>query len=197
MTKAEVKERIYNGKCLSDMFEFRDGQECTIYKGEWNPGDEVIYIPDIDLNEICINRPLTFILTVKEIKYVLNCLYTGKDFMELANGNEEIAKELFNYVDWQHPSSAIGYISYNDLEKERMIKTEIIDKIKWNLLENERYTDSKLYNELYDLYEHYNSCIVDNLIRELSKELIDKYDYKSAARILEQFNIVKETFALY
>ena len=199
MTKAEVKEGIYNGKCLSDMFEFRDGQECTIYKGEWNPGDEVIYIPDIDLNEICINRPLTFILTVEEIKDVLNCLYTGKDFMELANGNEEIAKELFNYVDWQHPSSALDEVVeyYNDLEKERMIKTEIIDKIKWNLLENERYTDSKLYNELYDLYEHYNSCIVDNLIRELSKELIDKYDYGSAARILEQFNIVKETFALY
>lgn len=110
MTIDEVRERIYKGECLSDMFEFTDGQECMIYKGEWNPGDDVIYIPDIDLNEICINRPLVKILDEIEIGDILYCLYTGKDFMELADGNEEIAKELFRYVDWQHPASAINEV---------------------------------------------------------------------------------------
>ena len=110
MTVNEVRERIIKGECLSDMFEFTDGQDCMIYKGEWNPGDDVIYIPDIDLNEICINRPLVQILDEIEIGDVLYCLYTGKDFMELADGNEEIAKELFRYVDWQHPASTLNKV---------------------------------------------------------------------------------------
>lgn len=116
MTVNEVRERIIKGECLSDMFEFTDGQDCMIYKGEWNPGDDVIYIPDIDLNEICINRPLVQILDEIEIGDVLYCLYTGKDFMELADGNEEIAKELFRYVDWQHPASAINEVLDDEYE---------------------------------------------------------------------------------
>lgn len=116
MTIDEVRERIYKGECLSDMFEFTDGQECMIYKGEWNPGDDVIYIPDIDLNEICINRPLVQILDEIEIEDILYCLYTGKDFMELADGNEEIAKELFRYVDWQHPASALNEVLDDEYE---------------------------------------------------------------------------------
>lgn len=110
MTVNEVRERIIKGECLSDMFKFKDGQECLIYKGEWNPGDEVIYIPDIDLNEICINRPLIKILNSEEVMDVLSYLYTGKDFMELADGDEDFAKRLFDYVDWQHPSSALDEV---------------------------------------------------------------------------------------
>ena len=126
MTVNEVRERIIKGECLSDIFEFTDGQECMIYKGTWNPGDEVIYIPDIDLNEICINRPLIKILDEEEINDILSCLYTGKDFMELTDGDEELAKRLFYYVDWQHPSSALNEITddehyYKDeREKERI-----------------------------------------------------------------------------
>lgn len=116
MTVNEVRERIIKGECLSDMFEFTDGQDCMIYKGEWNPGDDVIYIPDIDLNEICINRPLVQILDEIEIGDVLYCLYTGKDFMELADGNEELAKRLFYYCDWQHPASAINEVLDDEYE---------------------------------------------------------------------------------
>ena len=124
MKVSEVKERIYKGECLSDIFEFTDGQECEIYKGDWNPGDEVIYIPDIDLNEICINRPLVKILDKEEIEDVLSCLYTGEDFMNLADGNEELAKRLFYYCDWQHPSSALDEITadeqyWEDEEEEK------------------------------------------------------------------------------
>ena len=110
MKVCEVRKRIYKGECLSDMFEFTDGQECEIFKGDWNPGDDVIYIPDIDLNGICINRPLINILDEEEIEEIISCLYTGNDFMNLANGNEDIAKRLFYYCDWQHPSSALDEI---------------------------------------------------------------------------------------
>lgn len=116
MTKKEVRERICERGCLSDMFEFTDGQDCIIYKGDWNPGDEVIYIPDIDLNEICINRQLIKILDEEEINDVLSCLYTGKDFMELSDGDEELAKRLFYYVDWQHPSSAVDELMIPDYD---------------------------------------------------------------------------------
>lgn len=32
-------------------------------------------------------------------------IYTGNDFMALCNGQEEIAEELFDGVDWQNPSA--------------------------------------------------------------------------------------------
>ena len=126
MTKKEVRERICESECLSDMFEFTDGQDCIIYKGDWNPGDEVIYIPDIDLNEICINRQLIKILDEEEINDVLSCLYTGKDFMELSDGDEELAKRLFYYVDWQHPSSALNEV-LNDEDEDSVEKSGDID----------------------------------------------------------------------
>ena len=141
MTKAEAKERIYKGECLSDMFEFTDGQDCIIYKGTWNQGDEVIYIPDIDLNEICINRPLVKILDEEEINDALSCLYTGKDFMELADNNEELAKRLFGYVDWQHPSSALEESIVDEIFSEEENEKEKKDgEIEINLYpELEKY----------------------------------------------------------
>jgi len=37
--------------------------------------------------------------------------YTYNDFMDIAKGNEELAKTLFDLVDWQHPETL-----YNELE---------------------------------------------------------------------------------
>lgn len=143
MTVNEARERIYNGECLSDMFEFTDGQDCIIYKGDWNPGDEVIYIPDIDLNEICINRPLINILDGEEIKDVICYLYTGKDFMELADGDEELAKRLFDYVDWQHPSSALNEVLDGIDERREEYRQTIFPEL------NEYYdNDGDLYRDL-------------------------------------------------
>ena len=122
MKVCEVRKRIYKGECLSDMFEFTDGQECEIFKGDWNPGDDVIYIPDIDLNRICINRPLINILDEEEIEEIISCLYTGNDFMNLANGNEDIAKRLFYYCDWQHPSSALDEICDDEDDETNKIE---------------------------------------------------------------------------
>lgn len=145
MTVNEVRERIIKGECLSNMFEFTDGQECMIYKGEWNPGDDVIYIPDIDLNEICINRPLINILNKEEIENVLFDLYTGKDFMELADGDEKFAKRLFYYCDWQHPSSALNEVIDDEEDKKEEEQDELKELktyIKQLEDENKRLKDS-------------------------------------------------------
>ena len=145
MTVNEARERIYNGECLSDMFEFTDGQDCMIYKGEWNPGDEVIliYIPDIDLNEICINRPLINILDEDDIEDIIYTFYTGKDFMNLAYGNEKLAKRLFYYYDWQHPSSALNEVIEDVEETREEYRQTIFPEL------NEYYdNDGDLYRDL-------------------------------------------------
>lgn len=112
MTINEVRERLLNGACLNEIFDFIPGQECDIYKAkEWNPGDDVIYIPDIYLNNLNIHIPFLS----NEVSDVLSYCYTGKDFMELCDGNEELAKELFDYVDWESPSSALDEIDYKEV----------------------------------------------------------------------------------
>lgn len=170
MTINEVRERIIKGGCLSDMFEFTDGQECMIYKGEWNPGDDVIYIPDIDLNEICINRPLINILNKEEIENVLFDLYTGKDFMELADGDEKFAKRLFYYCDWQHPSSALNEVCDDDNEDE-----EVNDTMKPNyttLCVDNAIEITWIYDELVKAGK---ICSVADVGSDLVKELIIEY----------------------
>ena len=65
MNREQVKQELLKGRVLEELFEFRSGQGCDIYKGEFS----------------------------------LYCL-------EQCGGKEELAKELFWYCDWQHPSSA-------------------------------------------------------------------------------------------
>ena len=126
MTKKELKEQLQNGKLMSDLFDYTYGQDCDIYKNdEWELSDDIIYIPDIQLNNIDYFDYLRSKgKNVEErIEEVIDCTYTGKDFMELADGDEGIAKELFYYVDWQHPSSALDeVIAYVEEAREEEIK---------------------------------------------------------------------------
>lgn len=97
-TASGVREQLRNGKTLSELFTFREGQDCLIFKAdEFSISDEVIYIPDIDLNEINIYKKLS----EEEIDSLP--LYTGKDFLEECNGKEDAARLLFSWCDWQNP----------------------------------------------------------------------------------------------
>ena len=44
--------------------------------------------------------------------------YTGKDFVDMCDGNMEKARRLFDYVDWQHPSSALDAGEIDDDEED-------------------------------------------------------------------------------
>ena len=101
MTKEYLRKELECGKRLKDLFEFSDGQDCIIYKGKFdlNNAENIIYIPDIFLNDIDID---TDFLTEMEIKNVLNNCYTTNDFLEEAQGHVNLAESLFDYVDWQH-----------------------------------------------------------------------------------------------
>lgn len=114
MTRAELREKLLGGAIMDDLFAFRSGQECDIYKAaKFAPGNEIIYIPDLVLNMIPVTKPATDPDDVEEI--IANC-YTGDDFIEECGGDIEKAKHLFWYCDWQHPSSALPEIDDDEEE---------------------------------------------------------------------------------
>ena len=100
MTKKELQDKLYEGSHLEDLFNFSDGQECIIYKSNFEVSDKIIYIPDIDLNQIDTECALSN----EEIENVIHNCYTGNDFVEECSGHEDLARELFDFVDWQHPN---------------------------------------------------------------------------------------------
>ncbi len=105
LTKLELKSLLQQGHTLDDMLVFVPGQECEIYKADaFLPDDYVIYIPDVYLNSIPIDRPIA---NPEELAEVLSNCYTGQNFINECGGDTEKAKRLFCYCDWQHPSSAV------------------------------------------------------------------------------------------
>lgn len=121
MTKEILHQYLLEGKTLSQILPFSDGQECMIFKAEsFVSGNEILYVPDIDLNQIPIDLDLSednsmqdcgkgwaAMTAAEQIKLVLSYCYTGDEFITECDGNEELAKRLFYYVDWQHPCSAL------------------------------------------------------------------------------------------
>ena len=53
MTKKELESKILLGTPLDECFAFTSGQECEIFKADrFVVSDEIIYIPDLYLNEL-------------------------------------------------------------------------------------------------------------------------------------------------
>ena len=53
MTKAELREKLLGGAVMDDLFAFRNGQDCEIFKAtRFERSDDIIYIPDLALNLI-------------------------------------------------------------------------------------------------------------------------------------------------
>lgn len=99
MNKYQLRGHLQVGKPLTALFNFTEGQDCMIYKSNFDKSNEIIYIPDLGLNEIETDRALT----EEEIDQVINNCYSGYDFIDICNNHENVAKALFNFVDWQHP----------------------------------------------------------------------------------------------
>lgn len=71
-----------DGEYVIDREYYRQGR---IFKDEdayRNRKDEPCYVPELS-----------------------DSVYTGNDFLEMCNGQQEFADELFEGVDWQHPES--------------------------------------------------------------------------------------------
>ena len=106
MTREYARSRLLAGQTVAELFPPIRGQECVIFRtNDFSTGDDVIYIPDYDLNGIPCEKDLSG--DPEEINEVLGLMYTGKDFVDICDGNEALAERLFWYCDWQHPSSAL------------------------------------------------------------------------------------------
>lgn len=104
MTKDELLEGLRMGFALEELLPLSSGQDCTIYKAElFRTNDEVIYIPDMELNNITTGKSLY----EEDAEYTVNHSYSGEDFVDLCEGDEALAFRLWCYCDWQHPSSAL------------------------------------------------------------------------------------------
>ena len=114
LTKQKLRLRLQQGHTLNDLLAFGPGQDCEIFKADkFQPGDVVIYVPDVALNHIPLNRPIT---DPEEFSEVLSSCYTGQDFIDECGGDVEKAERLFYYCDWQHPSSAIDELADDEEE---------------------------------------------------------------------------------
>ena len=56
--------------------------------------------------------------TDEEIENVIRNCYTGNDFVVECSGHEDLAKELFEFVDWQHPNIQDVLDTYDEGEFE-------------------------------------------------------------------------------
>lgn len=109
ITKAMLRSQLQRGHTLNDLLTFVPGQGCEIFKaGKFATGDVVIYVPDVCLNHIPLDRPIT---DPEELEEVLSQCCTGQDFIDECGGDAKKANRLFNYCDWQHPSSAIDELA--------------------------------------------------------------------------------------
>lgn len=113
MTRSFLREKLEAGKTLDQLLPFKIGQECMIFKAnKFEASDEIIYVPDTDLNSIPLYEPIT---CPEELLRIIGICYTGNDFLEECEGNLERAEYLFWYCDWQHPSSAYPEICEEDV----------------------------------------------------------------------------------
>ena len=109
LTKQELRLQLQQGHTLNELLAFGPGQDCEIFKADkFYPGDVVIYVPDVALNHIPLDRPIT---DQEEFSDVLSNCYTGQDFIDECHGDTEKAERLFCYCDWQHPSSAVDELA--------------------------------------------------------------------------------------
>lgn len=105
MTRTELKKALEAGASLEEILPVSDGQECRIVKLSWpadvkNNLEEVIYIPDLSLNEIDYDSEC---LPLEEIAHIVAYTYTVRDFLQEASFNVELARDIFCQCDWQHP----------------------------------------------------------------------------------------------
>lgn len=104
LTKQELRLQLQQGHTLNDILAFGPGQDCEIFKtNRFHAGDVIIYVPDVILNHIPLDHPIT---DPEELSEVLSNCYTGQDFIDECSGDVKKAERLFYYCDWQHPSSA-------------------------------------------------------------------------------------------
>lgn len=101
MKKEILEQKLFSGIPLVKILPMIDGQECLIYKGDWDELDcnDIAYIKDTGEYGDC-EEPFS----VEEIPAIMeNCCFTKGDFLFACKGNEEVAKDFLEWPDWETP----------------------------------------------------------------------------------------------
>ena len=115
ITPEELNARLKAGETLDEILHFQAGQECLIYKADiFQPGNKILYIPDISLNELQCDK----VPSEEELQEIMDCCYTGDDFIEECSGDVVLAERLFYSCDWQHPSSALPELEDDEEDED-------------------------------------------------------------------------------
>lgn len=101
MKKEILEQKLFSGIPLVKFLPMINGQECLIYKGEWDELDsnDIVYIKDTGEYGDC-REPFP----AEEIPAIMeNCCFTKGDFLFACKGNEEVAKDFLEWPDWETP----------------------------------------------------------------------------------------------
>ena len=172
MTKEELQRRIVEDEqMLEAILPLSDGQECLIFKApDFSVSDEIIYIPDVWENDLNIFNSSDDDDGISYAQRVVENCYTGRDFVGVCGGDVELAKRLFHYCDWQHPSSALPELE--DIEKD-----EITFMVKAQQAKGGATMDTeKMRRQLIDcVRDNFASYRAELLLKD-RQELIDGAD---------------------
>ena len=128
-TKDELYNLLKKGAILDELLDMSDGQECTIFKADYFPEkcdyNIVIYIPDLDMNDVVYNRKMT----LQEIADAYTNFYTAQDFIDICEGDEKKARRVFYNCDWQHPSTEFTEMEMFDEEDDEDWDDDYDDEI--------------------------------------------------------------------
>lgn len=150
----EEKDFIY----LQTYIGFEDIGQGYGYKSveAWDSDDSdvIVYIP-----EYCYKEYEDTEGTRKLMLEIDSC-YTKQDFLDITNNNLEQAEDLFESVDWQHPTTL--WNEWDSDEEIKEIRNDISNKIS---------VDKK---QLYSLIEY-----VSNILNFIDTEEFEDEDNKS------------------
>jgi len=116
MNKRELKRALLNGKTLVELFNFSKGDACEIFvhptwKGEAT--DEIVYIPCLEENNCYIDIEKE--IAVENIEDLISTIWTGNEFLEVCEGNGNVASMLLDMCDWANPYSVLNtYITCSE-----------------------------------------------------------------------------------
>ena len=133
MNKTELKDALFSGRTLYDLFSFEDGDECEIYKDHsWNGSEteDIVYIPCLDEYAYA---PLNEKLDMETINDVVDAVWTGGEFLATCADDQNVAKLVLNECWWSNPQMVwLDYLACSepeDLAREANISIELATEI--------------------------------------------------------------------
>lgn len=113
LTKEGVKNLVKKYIPLCEILSLME--DSCFYKGNWSPNDNLIYIPDFEANKIDCEE-----VHAKTVENICSNLYSGKDFLNLCNGCENIAQKVFEKCNGQDPANIMKDILSTSEKMEKL-----------------------------------------------------------------------------